>query len=177
MIDRLIEDERDLNRLIAFLRHQKLPFTARISDGRVRSIEQNRLQWLWAAEAAMQRQDVTAREVQAEWKLRFGVPILAADNEDFAATALRLEVKLSYEERLELMEFVSVTSLMTTKQLKSFLDQVYQYNAERGIELTVPEDLKYASPYPAGMDRRPQRNGNSPAGKAPRRKASTRAVR
>jgi hypothetical protein len=127
----------------------------------------------------MQRQDVTAREVQAEWKLRFGVPILAVESDEFANAWLRLETKFSYEEQIALIEElnISVTSLMTTKQLKSYLDQVYQFNAERGIELTVPEDLKYASPDLARVDRSRQRNGNSPAGKAPRRKASTRAVR
>jgi hypothetical protein len=127
---------------VAFIRHQPLPFVATIKSGKVRSIDQNRLQWLWANEAAEQRQDVSAAEVQREWKLNIGVGILMED-EDFANVWTPAEQKLTYEEQLDLMQVLPVTSMMSSKQLSRYLDLVYQHNTERGIELTNPEDLKW----------------------------------
>jgi hypothetical protein len=144
LIERLIADQRDLNLLVRFLQNQKLPCVVKITDGRPRSYEQNRLMWMWASEAATQRQGMTAREVQSEWKLIFGTPALCAENDGFAAAWANIDRKLTYEEKLELMNYFSVTSLMTSKQLSSFLDEVYRYNVERGIELTRPDDLELA---------------------------------
>lgn len=151
MIDRLIEDERGRQRLVAFIKNQSLPFVANIKSGRHRSLDQNKLQWLWASEAAAQRQDMTPAEVQAEWKLRFGVPILCAENAGFAAAWLRPAVQISYEAQLMLMNVISVTSIMTSGQLKQYLDQVYQWNAERGIELTSPEDMQWPNTTRASL--------------------------
>jgi hypothetical protein len=142
MVERLVENKSDLNLLIKYLMHQKMPFTVKISGGRPRSLSQNALQWQWAGESSQQRPGMTAREVQAEWKLVFGVPILCAENDGFAAAWANIDRKLSYEEKLELMNYFSVTSLMTSKQLSSFLDEVYRFNVERGIELTRPDDLE-----------------------------------
>jgi hypothetical protein len=142
LIERLIEDQRDLNLLVRFLQHTKLPCVVKVTDGRHRSLSQNALQWQWAGESSRQRPGMTAREVQAEWKLVFGVPILCAENDGFAAAWANIDRKLSYEEKLELMNYFSVTRLMTSKQLSSFLDEVYRYNVERGIELTRPDDLE-----------------------------------
>jgi hypothetical protein len=143
MRERLVEDERGRKLLLRFIREQKLPFTIKITEGRLRSTEQNRLQWLWATEAAAARQDTPAKEIQAEWKLNFGVPILCAEDEEFADTWVRVENKFSYNEQLELMNFLSVTSLMTSRQLSNYLNQIYQHYSEHGIELTDPEDLRW----------------------------------
>lgn len=138
-MERVIEHAGELPRLIAYLHDQPRPFTVKVSAGRPRSIAQNRLMWLWAHEASVQRQDVDARDVQSEWKLRFGIPLLIADDEKMAATWAKAEAKLTYEEQIELMEYMSVTSIMTSKQLTSFLDQVYRHSVEHGIDLTEPD--------------------------------------
>ena len=142
MIDRLIEDRRDLALLFRFLEQRRLPITVKISDGRLRSVEQNRLQWLWAQEAASQRGDVTSDDVQAEWKMRFGVPIMCSSDDSFLSTWSAAERKLTYEERTELIRLIPITSLMNVTQLKAYLDQVYLWNTENGIELTEPEELR-----------------------------------
>lgn len=144
-MNRLIETEGERKRLVAFISHQPLPFVAIIKSGKARSIDQNRLQWLWANEAAEQRQDVSAAEVQREWKLNIGVGILMED-EDFSNVWTPAEQKLTYEEQLDLMQVLPVTSMMSSKQLSRYLDLVYQHNTERGIELTNPEDLKWGKP-------------------------------
>jgi hypothetical protein len=129
--------------LVAFISHQPLPFVATIKSGKVRSIDQNRLQWLWASEAAEQRADVSPLEVQHEWKALFGAPLLAEEDEAFAKVWLRAEIRLTWEERVAWMRFVPVTSLMTSKQLSRYLDEVYKFNTDLGLELTNPEDLKW----------------------------------
>lgn len=143
-MDRLIEDERDRTRLINFIKHQKAPFVVKITDGRPRSIEQNRLQWMWANEVAMQRGDLDSHAVQAEWKLRFGVPILLVDDPDFAAVWAGVEKKFSYEEQLQLMHVFPVTRLMTSKQLANYLDQIERHCEEQGWEITDPEERMLA---------------------------------
>lgn len=141
-MEQLIEDERERKRLLEHITQQSLPFTVSIKDGRVRSIEQNRLQWMWANEASLARQDTTAADVQAEWKLAYGVPLLIAENEDFALAWQATETA-TYEEQIKLMRFVNVTSIMTSKQISRYLTEVFQHNVERGIELTDPEDLRW----------------------------------
>lgn len=145
MMDRLIEDHRDLERLINFLNRHKLPFTVKVTDGRLRSVEQNRLMWLWASEVAIQRGDCYAPDVQAEWKLLFGVPMLIADDEGFAKDWNGSAGELSYEKQLRLMRYYPVTRIMSSKQLAKFLDQIQQHCIEEGFELTNPEDRMVAA--------------------------------
>lgn len=138
-MERLIETEAERKRLVAHIGRLKLPFRITTKDGRSRSLDQNRLQFQWAGEIAEQRGDTTAQEQQQEWKLTRGVPILAAENAEFATAWLSVEVNLSYEERLRLMSVIPVTSLMTMKQLSQYLDEIYREYTEAGYELTRPE--------------------------------------
>jgi hypothetical protein len=146
MTTRTIENEGERGRLVKFVQNQSLPFTVTFKDGRVRSVDQNRLQWLWAAQASEQRQDMTFTEVQNEWKLLFGIPILCAGNEEFGAMWSNAETKLSHGEKLRLMRFIPVTSIMSVREVAQYLDEVYRQNTEAGIELTNPEDLKWGKP-------------------------------
>lgn len=143
MIDLLIQTEDEWKKAVAALAGQKLPFRLVVTDWRPRSRDQNTLQWLWAKEASQQRGDVTISEVQAEWKLRFGIPILLAENATFAAVWLRIEGKLTHEEKLEWMNYIPVTSMMTMDQARRYLDDVQRYNAENKIKLTDPEESRY----------------------------------
>jgi hypothetical protein len=168
MTERLVENEHDRRLLIRYIEHQPLPFRAKLTAGRLRSLDQNRLQWLWAAEAALQRQDITAREVQNEWKLLFGIPSLCTDDPVFAEGWAEVE-KLPYRKRLLLMQLFSVTSVMTQRQMKAYLDDVYRFNTENGIQLTVPEDLKWmcdGKTLGRRMDRSDTRHADTAAGKA-----------
>src|SRR5262245_52568438 len=127
MIDRLIEDERGRDRLLALISRRALPFRASVQDGRLRSQDQNRLMWKWAGEAATQLEDRTSRELQSEWKVRFAVPILIEEDIKFAKFWSSVEQTMTYSQRLELMEFVPVTSLLTMKGFASFLDQIFRF--------------------------------------------------
>lgn len=156
MAERIILTPEELDLWIRFLLSRKLPITVSSIDGRDRTGQQNKLMWLWATEAAHQRGDVTPAEVQREWKLIHGVPILREDDEDFRET-YRIAIKpLAYPQKLKAMDLVEVTSRMKVRQMVRFLDAVGQECAENGIVLTEPDaDLAaYQSRYRASEAKR-----------------------
>lgn len=151
MPSRTIHDQSDIPVFATLLGTLKLPVTVSWVVGRDRSAEQNRLMWLWAQEAADQRGDMTRTEVQHEWKLRIGVPILRAEDPDFRATYDAAVKALPYEKKLALMAYMPVTSEFKVPQMVAFLDAIERECAQQGIRLTDPEpDLaKYQARYRA----------------------------
>lgn len=142
MVTRVIKSEQDLTLLFRFLKVQKRPFTVDITKGAHRSTDQNRLQRLWLNEAAEQLGDQTPEELRGYCKLRFGVPILRAENEGFRERYDAIVRPLSYEQKLALMMEpldLPVTRLMRTEQKTRYLDAIAQHFAEQGVRLTVPE--------------------------------------
>jgi Mlc titration factor MtfA (ptsG expression regulator) len=136
---RVLESQADLELWIKFLRARKLPQTVSAEDGRDRSLEQNRTQFLWAREAADQRGDMTTDDVRCEWKLIYGVPILRAESEAFRDVYDAAIKPLPYELKLKAMRFIPVTSEMNVRQMVAYLDTIQRECAEQGIQLTDPE--------------------------------------
>jgi len=122
-----------------FLGKLQFPFTVEWVQGRDRSRDQNALQWLWAQEAAQQFGDRTADEVQLEWKLRHGVPILREDSAEFRDLYDRALKPLPYELKVEAMRFIPVTSMMKVRQMVRFLDTVQRECLTNGLRLTDPD--------------------------------------
>lgn len=139
MPHRILENDADLADFTRFLGNLQLPVTVEWVQGRDRTRDQNALQWLWATEAAHQLGDRTADEVQREWKLRHGVPILREDSAEFREVYDRLIKPLSYEQKFEAMRFVDVTSAMKVRQMVRYLDAVQRESIEQGLKLTEPD--------------------------------------
>lgn len=139
MPERILNDATDLELWIKYLRSRKLPQTVSAIDGRDRTLDQNKLQWLWANEAAEQRGDVTADEVQREWKLIHGVPILREGSDEFREHYDSAIKSLPYELKLKAMRFIPVTSEMRVRQMVRFLDTIWKECGEMGIKLTDPD--------------------------------------
>lgn len=139
MPHRVINTEADLENLVRFLGNLKLPLTVEWVQGRDRTRDQNALQWLWATEAAHQLGDRTSDEVQREWKLRHGVPILREDSAEFRAVYDRAIKPLTYELKVEAMRFLPVTSEMKVRQMVRFLDAVQRECLDQGLRLTDPD--------------------------------------
>ena len=141
MTERIVKTEADRDMLLKLITQQKLPFSVSITKGKRRSIDQNRLLRLWIGEITEQLGDRTAEEVRGDLKLRFGVPILRAENEAFREKYDRIVKHLPYETKLELMmepiDF-PVSRLLKTGQFTTFLDNIYSFFSERGIKLTEP---------------------------------------
>lgn len=139
MAHRIISTADDLNGLIALFRSMARPFTVEWRQGRDRSLDQNRLQFLWAREASEQRGDMTADEVRCEWKLHHGVPIMRDESADFHDVYDEAIKPLPYERKLKAMRFFPVTSEMKVPQMIRYLDAIERECAEQGIQLTDPD--------------------------------------
>lgn len=149
MAHRILSDSLDVENFFRFIGTLKLPVTVEWTQGRDRTKEQNHLQFLWAREVADQLGDQTITEVRCEWKLRYGVPIMRADSPEFRE-AYDLTIKpQSYENKLKLMEFFPVTSLMKVRQMVQYLDTVQRECVKNGLQLTDPSDdlSKYHARY------------------------------
>jgi len=139
MAERILANAEDLDLWIKFLLSRKLPITVSSIDGRDRTGQQNSLMWLWASEAALQLQDRTPDELQREWKLRHGVPILREDSPEFRELYDKALKPLPYQLKVEAMRFIPVTSEMRVRQMVRFLDAVQRECVENGIKLTDPD--------------------------------------
>ena len=145
MTTRIIETAYDRNQLIKFLERQTGAVTVTITKGKHRSTLQNRLQRQWINELSEQMNQPT-EDVRALLKLHYGVPVLRNENEAFKAEYDAVIEPLPYEAKLRLMKVPldwAVTRLMTTKQHKAFLDEVYRSFSEQGYVLTNPDNQKW----------------------------------
>jgi hypothetical protein len=139
MPSRLIKSADDLDALFTLLGNMKMPVTVDWVQGADRTAQQNKLMWKWAQESAEQRCDMTADEIQREWKLNHGLPILCEDSEEYRSFCTLTLKRLTYEQRKEAMRYVPVTSEMKVKQMIRFMDTVERECLENGIVLTMPE--------------------------------------
>ena len=139
MPHRIIENEADLADFVRFIGNLELPLTIEWTQGRDRSRDQNALQWLWATEAAHQFGDRTPSDVQAEWKLHHGVPILRADSAEFRAFYDKALKPLPYPLKIQAMEYVPVTSEMKVRQMVRYLDTIQRECLQNGLRLTDPD--------------------------------------
>jgi hypothetical protein len=139
MAHRIVKDATDLDALFTLFGNLKLPITVEWVQGRDRTPDQNRLQFLWAKEASEQRGDMTVEEVRCEWKLIYGVPILRAESEAFRDVYDAAIKPLPYELKLKAMRFIPVTSEMKVPQMVKYLDTIWRESAGQGLKLTDPD--------------------------------------
>lgn len=145
MPTKIIREPDHVDALAAMLRFRKLPITVTWTQGAPRSHAQNRLAQRWFTDIATQLGDQTHEDVRAECKMRFGVPILRAENEAFRLSYDRVIKPMPYEEKLEAIKAfdLPVTRLMTVKQMTEFMDAMQKHWSVHGVRLTDPEALKY----------------------------------
>jgi hypothetical protein len=124
---------------------RKLPLTVTWAQGASRSHMQNRLAQRWFTDISRQLGDQTHEDVRAECKLRFGVPILRAENEAFRQSYDATMKHLPYEAKLAAMKAfdLPITRLMTVTQMTAFMDEVQRHYLPQGVRLTDPDALKY----------------------------------
>ena len=149
MTERILTTPDDLDMWIKSLQSRNLPITVSSIDGRDRTLNQNQLMWKWASEAAEQLGDRTPDELQREWKLRHGVPILREDSAEFRAVYDKALKPLPYQLKVEAMRFIPVTSEMKVRQMVRFMDAIERECGEQGIVLTAPDSelAKYQERY------------------------------
>jgi C-terminal processing protease CtpA/Prc len=149
MPTKIIREPIHVEALANMLRGRKLPITVTWTQGAPRSTAQNRLAQRWFTDIATQLGDQTHEDVRAECKLRFGVPILRAENEAFRISYDRVIKALPYEQKLDAIKAfdMPVTRLMTVKQMTAFMDEMQRHWSAQGVRLTDPEALKYEQEF------------------------------
>jgi C-terminal processing protease CtpA/Prc len=149
MPTKIIREPGHVEALANMMRGRKLPITVTWTQGAPRSTAQNRLAQRWFTDIATQLGDQTHEDVRAECKLRFGVPILRAENEAFRFSYDRVIKSLTYEQKLEAVKAfdLPVTRLMTSKQMTAFMDEMQRHWVGQGVRLTDPEALKYEQEF------------------------------
>lgn len=149
MPTKIIREPHHVDALAHMLRGRKLPITVSWTQGAPRSNAQNRLAQRWFTDIATQLGDQTHEDVRAECKLRFGVPILRAENETFRLSYDRVIKALPYEQKLDAIKAfdLPVTRLMTVKQMTAFMDEMQRHWSGQGVRLTDPEALKYEQEF------------------------------
>ena len=104
-----------------------------------RSLAQNRLSHRWYNEVATQGKEYTSEEVKSIAKLRWGVPILLADSEEFAEFwGLATATDPSYEVKWKkIMPCTPVTSFMSVEQMSRYLNDFQRVMGSK-YQLTDP---------------------------------------
>jgi hypothetical protein len=145
MTTRVIKTQSDIEGLARLLGSRQLPVTVTITAGANRTDAQNRLIQKWNQEITDQRGDSPFEDVRAENKLRFGVPILRRDHEDFRAWYDEAIRPMPYETKIRLFVMIDppITRRMTTKQLSEYVDTLSLHYRQSGFQLTHPDDRKY----------------------------------
>lgn len=124
----------------AWLASLAYPATVSWVQGVDRSRQQNALMWQWASEVANQRGDVCADEVQAEWKLHHGVPILRAEDDSFRTFYDSAMMGIDYQTKLEIMQRgFPITRDMSKAQMVAFMNRVQAECAQQNWIITDPD--------------------------------------
>jgi hypothetical protein len=139
-VKRIVYSLDDLKELFGKLKEAKTPFLVEVTEKQSRSQQQNSLMWQWAGDVSDQT-GYSPAEVQARWKAKFGIPILSED-EKYRALYERIPWREgSHDDIMRMIEYLPVTSEMTTKQMTQFLDRVHEYHVGKQHILTDPEKM------------------------------------
>jgi hypothetical protein len=123
---------------------EKEPVRAVIGpDTETRSAKQNRLSHLWYPVMGA-AYHLDRHEMKAYCKLAYGVPIMREDK-DFNAFYTTALDPLDWDQQLDAMLYVPVTSLMKVKQMAEYLTIMDREAAVRGVVLPAPDDLYWAA--------------------------------
>ena len=107
-----------------------------------RSLPQNDLINTMYGALGKQLQDQTANAIRRECKLRYGVPILRAENEKFCRLYdSAIKKSLTYEQKLEAMDILPVTSLMNKTQATRYIDEVVREYSKQGYSIMHPSEI------------------------------------
>lgn len=118
----------------------KVPVVTIEEQGVKRSIPQNSLIYALYDDIQGQQEGETAQTVMRYCKLTIGVPILRAEDEKFRKLYDKtIRATLNYEEKLEAMDILPVTRLMTKAQGTDYIDQIIHHYSANGIYIKASE--------------------------------------
>ena len=127
-----VKNEETLNFLIDDLKQQKWPFVVEFLPAH-RTIPQNRLFYLMYDIIGRQLYGGDSDLARNECKLTIGVPILRRDSEQFHKTYDKLLKPASYEDKLAMMEYISVSSIFDKAQGTEYIKKMFDTYAGKGV--------------------------------------------
>ena len=146
-ITRNLENDADLsfcvNTLRSVLNNKDCKVEMIIRERKeTRSIIQNKLMWHWYDELMAQDQihGMELQELINYNKWTFGIKILMKNNPEFAEKMKQFAV-LEYENKVALMEFIPVTSIMKVGEMAEYLTAFKLHWSKQGVVLTDREDM------------------------------------
>lgn len=115
--------------------------TVSVKEGRPRSLDQNAISHAWYEQVSRELREYSPLGVKRFCKLHFGVPILRTEDDEFRAVYdLAIRDTLTYEQKLQAMDILPVTSRMTTAQLSSYMEAVQAHYSQQGVVLEFPKE-------------------------------------
>lgn len=109
-----------------------------IKTGKARTQPQNDITHVWYGQIARELPEDDALGWRCYCKLHHGVPILRAEDAEFQGMYDSIIRGRSYEEKLLMMKYLPVTSLMNRKQLSAYANEVRDDFQNRGVFLGFP---------------------------------------
>ena len=137
-----INSEMSLQSALGELRdlfHSHKYLKLNVKAGTDRSLDQNAISHCWYEQLARELKEDDAIGWKSYCKLHHGIPILRAEDEEFRAFYDGSLKRLTYEQKLQAMKYLPVTSLMTKPQLSKYLVAVQDDFIGKGVKLEFPE--------------------------------------
>jgi hypothetical protein len=122
-----------------YVRHRYLKVS--IKTGKARSLDQNAILHAWIEQIARELREDDALGWKCYIKLHCGVPILRAEDAEYRESYAMIK-PLTYEQKLAIMKFWPVTSIMTKPQLSALLEATQAEFFKRGVKLDFPPEEK-----------------------------------
>ena len=76
-------------------------------------------------------------DIRRRCKLHYGVPILRAHDEEFRKVYDKSVKPLPYEDKLEIMDFLPVTSRMKKPQATEYIETIMREYSQRGVQFQI----------------------------------------
>jgi len=140
----IINSQESLQNALGTLRSEYLSrryIEVSIKD-KERSIDQNSISFAWYEQLARENREYDVNGWRSFCKLHFGVPILRSEDAEFRHfydNAIR--ERFTYEDKIKMMSYLPVTSLMKVKQFSAYLEAMQEYfMGKYGIKLEFPEE-------------------------------------
>lgn len=142
MSTHIINSDESAQRFIGVIREQYMShrfLRVSVKTGKARSVPQNNITHVWYEQIARELREDDALGWKSYCKLHHGIAILRAEDEEFREIYDSTIKSMSYEQKLKVMRFFPVTSLMSKEQLSKFAEAVRDDFRNRGVMLEFPE--------------------------------------
>lgn len=104
-----------------------------------RSLSQNDMIHALYGDISKQIEDQSIVDITRECKLRYGVPILRAEDPSFRKLYdSAIKDHLTYEQKLQAMDILPVTSRMDKEQCSTYITQIISEYSKQGYALADP---------------------------------------